>query len=363
MLSLDLSNGAAGDMYVAALAGLGADRERIIDAVSVFGDACFSKINKSGFNALKFEVDYNPGKIGYLELVEAVKSIRLKKEAMDCALGILRVLAEAEAKAHQVGLREVHLHEAADCAVDAVAVAVALESLKMLEATVTATALRLGAVSAAAWEIIKSSSIPVVAPEGLEFMKPHSREKPKLPETCTPTGAAITAHLKPVFHGFKPTGDAGVGAGEMDLDYPNVLKAYLDERVYMLESNIDDATGEEIAHAMGELLDAKALDVSLHNCLMKKGRPGYLLRVLTNDPIRHGRLLMQESGSLGVRWHNVERQVLERHFMTETVDVEGVVEEINVKKTKFTSKPEYGDVAETARRHGLSYKQVGELVE
>jgi len=369
MLLLKPDSGAAGDMLVAALADLGADRERIVESVSPIAECGFREVRKKGVKALRFDVDCELDSKRYPDLVGEIKDLDLKDGVEELSLNILEVLGEAEARAHDTLLDEVHLHEAADCIVDAVAFSVALESLNMLNEEIYCTPVSVGSIAPATRKIIEEHQIPMVSKSPLEFMESHSLdegEKPSMnhssPELSTPTGAAILAALDPVYTFKEYEGSRGFGAGDMDLSYPNALEAVDVEEVYMLESNIDDSTPEELSHAMDVLMREGVMDVSLHNCLMKKGRPGFLIRVLTGNPEKHTDLLMRETGTLGVRKRRVEREVLDRSVHSKTITLNGVEEEINVKETRYTCKPEYEDLKRLARKHGLSLRQVKDKI-
>lgn len=384
MLVLDVSHGASGDMLVSALAGLGADRKRVIDALDGISAVTFRDVEKSGIEAVGFESDYSSEKELYVRLVEVIKGIGLGSEVEYLALSILERLALAEAKAHDVPVDLVHLHEASDCVVDAVAFSVALDDLGLLGEPVYATPCGVSAIASATKIIIEESRIPIIPLSGIEFISGHVHEhdadgvnphghghnhasicqaNTHSPELLTPTGAAILSVLSPRTcpqELFEYEGRVGVGSGSMDLDWPNILRAMLPDAVYLLESNLDDCTGEEIGHAMQVLMAEGALDVSTTPLFMKKGRPGYQIQVLTRRPREHSTALMRETGTLGVREHLVSRRVLERECVEDEVNVSGVSEKINYKKTKYTWKPEYEDLKKASEKHGVPVKKIRE---
>jgi uncharacterized protein (DUF111 family) len=194
-------------------------------------------------------------------------------------------------------------------------------------------------------------------------------------ELTTPTGAALLAALS---SGYGPmpamrvTGQ-GFGAGARELDeLPNCTQVVTGVRedarnsggaetdagqpVSLLEANVDDATGEQLAHALGALLEAGAYDAWLTPVVMKKGRPGSVVHAL-GEPARVARLrdvLRDTTGTLGVRVTSAERWPAVR--TVESVWVDGQL--IRVKVAAGKIKAEYEDVALAARRTGHSLREM-----
>jgi uncharacterized protein (DUF111 family) len=193
-------------------------------------------------------------------------------------------------------------------------------------------------------------------------------------ELTTPTGAALLAALCSSF-GPLPAmtitaSGFGGGAGEMD-DLPNCTQVVIGreaqpaagpgQSAVVLETNLDDATGEQLGHAVAVALDAGAFDAWVSPVTMKKGRPGHVLHVLT-DATRLGALrheIERITGTMGVRAINVERWPVAREL--EQVVVDGIT--IRVKVTRGRVKPEFDDVAQAAAKTGASVHEVSSRAE
>ncbi|MFH0862594.1 MAG: LarC family nickel insertion protein [Candidatus Altiarchaeota archaeon] len=348
MIYLDCSSGMSGDMFAAALAGLGAKKGEVISALKPIARVGYRRVKKKGTAAVKFDATFQPDSHDYVDLVKSVKRLRLKPKAQSLALRILSILAEAESKAHDIPVNKVHLHEAADCAVDAVAAAVSLEGLGLIDEPVASSVISCGMIAPATRLILEEYGIPV------RFVSER--------EILTPTGAAILASLDCEFGEMGYT-DPGVGAGSMELPWPNILRVSIVLPKVVLESNIDDCTPEHISHLGSSLMDLGALDVHVIPCMMKKGRIGFLVRVLTDDPEAHAATIMAETGSLGVRVHPLEsRYELPRRSETVNVKLGGFAEKVRVKFSPLGYKPEFDDVSALAKKRGLTFSQVREAV-
>ncbi len=211
MLYLDCSNGVSGDMLVGALVDLGADFEKIEDAVSGIAEVDLHEVNKKGVKAKKFYVKFTPERRDYVSLKKQISGLQISQRSKKLATGILKTLALAESRAHRVPPEEIHLHEAVDSIVDAISFSIAIENLKING--VTSSIVSVGKVAPATDNIIKQNKIPVVFKSDMEI--------------ATPTGAAILTNIVDKFENLEANGKAGFGAGDFDLPYPNVLRAVL----------------------------------------------------------------------------------------------------------------------------------------
>jgi hypothetical protein len=187
-------------------------------------------------------------------------------------------------------------------------------------------------------------------------------------ELTTPTGAAVAATLAKSFGVLPPMKVArmGYGAGGYDFnDQPNVLRVILGEEtgaaeavtVSVIEANIDDLSPQVLAYAAERLLDAGALDVTLQPILMKKGRPGQLLRVVAKPEDREtlAQIVFAETSTLGLRLYSTERRVQAREFQ----DVETPHGQVRIKVGGEGSyAPEYEDCRRLARESGAPLKQI-----
>jgi len=336
-------------MLVASLLDLGADGGKIRKKLADVAGIRIKKVKKRGVSAVRFDVSYPHKKREYPQLVEDVRKLRLPKKVEALSLRILKTLATAESHAHNVPLTKVHLHEAADSMVDAVAFSMALHDLKQSDSPINASILSVGKLAPATEHILRRHSIP------------HKIISEK--EIATPTGAAILANAASEYGDTTPSGKVGCGAGAMNMPYPNVVRAVLGSRMYLLESNIDDATPEDLSYVSEKLFEEGALDVHLIPCVMKKGRLGHLVRILTSKPYKLSNILMKESGTLGVRMFSVEKRFeAERELLSKKIKLSGRAETVRVKKSQYTSKPEFEDLKKIARKHRIPIKSVRERI-
>ena len=132
----------------------------------------------------------------------------------------------------------------------------------------------------------------------------------------------------------------------------------------VIETNVDDCTPEMLSFLMEKIMDEGACDIHIVPCIMKKGRMGHLIRVLTNDPKRFAEILMKETGTLGVREIPVaHRYEAGREVKKIKIKISGSEEEISVKTGEYGQKPEFEDVRRIAKKHKMSYKEVLELID
>lgn len=143
----------------------------------------------------------------------------------------------------------------------------------------------------------------------------------------------------------------------------------LTDEVYVLETNLDDVSGEVVGHTMDKLLGEGARDVSVIPMLTKKSRPGYIVKVIADrETVEHlSQVLMEETGTLGIRIHPCLRRILTREVVPIKVEVEGVKERITVKVAKDHAgkivhvKPEYEEIKRLAEKTGKPLRVLMEL--
>jgi hypothetical protein len=298
-----------------------------------------------------------------------LRKARLAPRVRERSLDVFERLARAEGRIHGVPLERVHLHEvgAIDALGDVVGVCAAVESLGVARISCTPLPLGRGAVPS------QHGPIPLPAPATLELL----RGVPTVPldvtwETVTPTGAALLAALADEYGampGMRPIAQ-GFGAGDDRRGpLPNVLRAVLGElepglgrdHVALLETNLDDMSPEHLPFLMERLFEDGALDVSLVPLLMKKGRPGQLLRViaLPSAADRLARRVLSDSSALGVRVQIVPRLVRARSVRSVVTPYGAIrVKLAGSARTETTVKPEYESCARAARRHRVSIATV-----
>jgi uncharacterized protein (TIGR00299 family) protein len=363
--------GLAGDMLLAALVDAGAPLERIRAAVAGSGltgwELRVQSLLTHGLTAARAHVDVTDDATSRpaAELIAMAGRVEPAPVA-DRAVAALSAIAEAEGRLHGEAPERVHLHELGghDTLVDVIGVCAALDALEV--STVYCGALPLGSGTVRTAHGV----LPCPAPATAELLKGTRTFGSDLAgETVTPTAAAL---LKAADARFEPPPEfrllaTGYGAGTRSLpDRPNVAVVHLGEtadtgrrELVVLETNLDDVTGEVLGHTVGVLLAAGALDVWVTPATMKKGRPAHVLHVLAEPAhaARLGDLMLAETGSLGLREHPVRRTALARE--TETVDVLGIP--VRRKRGPHGAKPEHDDVVAAARELGLPARVVATI--
>ncbi len=383
VLFLDAQSGIAGDMLVAALLDLGVPLTVIESALASLPLDGYRlstpRVSRSGIAARRFVVEA-PGEQpqrSYAQIREMLEEATLPEGARVAALSAFRRLAEAEAAVHAMTVEEVHFHEvgAVDSIVDIVA---ACAALAHLGAEIVAPPLPLGRGGVVA----QHGPLPVPAPATLLCLRgvptTHGGADAEL---VTPTGACLVATMASRFARWPDLipRRVGWGSGTRDLaDRPNLLRVVLgtastidttDEPdasaspFALLETNVDDATAETMAYALGRVMDAGALDAWSTPIGMKKGRPATMLSVLVRraQVEELGRLLMAESGTLGVRVRPCARIERSRRVL----EVETPYGDIAVKIAEGDglprhAAPEFEACKAAAERHGVPLRRVYE---
>ncbi len=382
----DCSSGISGDMCLGALVDAGASIERIkreLQALPLSGwDMESEKVLRGGIAATRISVICDPEKNrtprNYEDIAQIIAGAGLSERAEAISLETFRLLAEAEAAVHDKPIEKIHFHEvgAVDSIIDITGTAIAFCLLGIEKAFVSSVALGGGEVETL------HGILPVPAPATvrlLEGFRVHGG--PVQGELTTPTGAALLRSLAEDVD-FAPAmalGNAGYGAGTMDFkNRSNTLRITVgvgqdpcpipgEEQIWVLETNIDDMTGEEMGLLLEEAMCCGALDAFTCPVQMKKNRPGFLFTVLCDDRLRDTltRLLLEKSSTLGVRYRPVKRQKLERKLIrvsTRWGEV-GVKLAIDAGKV-LRMKPEFDECMQIARREGLSLREVyGEVSE
>jgi uncharacterized protein (TIGR00299 family) protein len=361
------ASGLAGDMLLAGLLDAGAPAGVVRDAVASTGltgwELDVSRIVTHGLAATRVDVRVTD-QAASRRAAELIAMAARARPAPVAALAVrtLELIAATEAGLHGAPVDEVHLHELGghDTIVDVVGVAAALHALDVDEVYCAPLPLGTGTVTTA------HGVLPSPAPATMALLAGAVTIGTDVPgETVTPTAAALVRAIPAVFGpvpAMVPV-RTGYGAGHRELaDRPNVVSVTVAERsgppsaAVLLETNVDDVTGETVAHVMARVLDEGALDAWVTPVLMKKGRPGQILTILAPPAAADalGGLLLAETGSLGLRRSTVDRQVLPREFRTVAVAGHAV----RVKAGPHGAKPEYEDVARVAAALGLPLREV-----
>ncbi|MCA9208327.1 MAG: nickel pincer cofactor biosynthesis protein LarC, partial [Planctomycetales bacterium] len=290
----DCISGISGDMTLGALADVGVPLDQIQQAIDSLGlPSCrlaSTEVKKNGFRATKVSVEHEPEHAHrhLHHITDMIDASQLTPAQKELAKRIFTRLGEAEAKVHGSTLRKVHFHEvgAVDSIADIVGAAVGLDLLGVDRIYCSPVPTGHGFVK------IAHGRVSIPAPATAELLRgiPLAAAEAEA-ELTTPTGAAIVATVVDQF-GPLPSmkiDNIGYGAGDRDLpNQPNILRLMIGEatddrgadQVWVLETNLDDVTGELIGHCTTLLFDAGALDVYTTAIQMKKNRPGVKLTVL-----------------------------------------------------------------------------------
>jgi len=366
---LDAFSGIAGDMLAGALADAGADSAAITQGLYSLNTGAsfrFEKTRRGGISATKFFVDA-PQARAHRHLAPILKMIdaaALPEKVKQNAYRVFQRLGEAEAAVHGVTIEKVHFHEvgAVDSIADIVAACLGFHLLDIDEIVCSPVNVGSGTVNT------EHGVLPVPAPATAALLagRPVYSRGPEA-ELTTPTGAALATTLAARFGALPPMRirAAGYGAGDLDpAEHANVLRVLVGEServaestvVSVIEANIDDSTPEILSYTMERLLEQGALDVSLSPLLMKKGRPGSLLRVVARPEEQESlaRTIFAETSTLGLRVHAAERRVLAR----EIVEIDTSYGRAKVKVFEGGFAPEYEDCRRLARETGLPLKEI-----
>lgn len=370
----DCFSGISGDMTLGALVDAGVEARTIQEAVASLGLPCeltFETVRRCGFRANYARVvaaDEHAHR--HLHHIEAIidKSV-LTPAQNELAKRIFRRLGEAEAAVHGIDLKKIHFHEvgAVDSIVDIVGAAVGLDLLgaERIEASPLPTGL--GSVKAA------HGRMPLPAPGTAELLKgvPLAESTIEM-ELTTPTGAAIVTTVADRFGPLPAmTIEAiGLGAGTRDLPgQANILRLFVGEmalppasdRVWVLETNLDDLPGEIVGYTTEQLMKAGALDTFLTPIQMKKNRPGVMVTVLCDEPriSTIEEILFRETTTLGIRRYPVSRHKLKRQpteVETRYGTVRGKLGWSDDRPPSFS--PEHDDCARIAAAQGVALRDV-----
>jgi uncharacterized protein (TIGR00299 family) protein len=390
--------GIAGDMFLGALIDLGADVNKIVSAIKSLEttDTGYKNIKievkevmRKEFKASKIDVtSENTSRKTANELIDIVENsarkLELSEKACKFASNVIHTIVKAETNIHNESLSEVHLHEIGliDTAAEIIGSAVALDNLDLFNAKICATPVSVGG----GLLTFSHGTMSSPAPATLAILAAKNfplKGGPVETELATPTGASILVNLAAEVSRFYPAMvpmKVGYGAGDKDFEgMPNILRItigtplegrLLRDEIVVLETNLDDVTGEIVGNSVDKLLQEGAKDVSIIPMFTKKNRPGQILKVVADpkDAQRLSKLLMEETGTLGVRMYTCERHILHREQFSVDVYVDDVKEIARVKVAKdgkgkiIRIKPEYEDVKKIADKTGKPLREIVDLV-
>lgn len=364
-------SGIAGDMALGALVDAGADLDEVRELcrrIPVGGWGLEAEaVMRNGIAATHINVLAEATTVvrTAAHINGLLDEARLPERVRDRAVAVFGALARAEGKLHNRPPEQVHFHEvgALDAIIDVVGTCAALELLDVDEVHASPVAHGIGMIRSA------HGALPNPPPAVVELLRDVPVYGLDIPlELTTPTGAAILAALSVGFGPLPPMSieASGFGAGTAQLDdRPNLTQVVLGtavdglvpgQPVQLFEVNVDDATGETLAHTLSALLHAGAHDAWITPILMKKGRPGHMVSALADEAVavQVSAALVRETGSLGVRGQTLERWPAARSF--DEVEVDGLP--VRVKVSAGRVKVEHDDAARAAKRLGLPLREV-----
>ena len=416
-LYLECYSGISGDMTVAALLDLGADREVLKESLKSLPVGGFrteiTRVKKSGLDACDFSVileqDNHDHDMEYLhgseksytghyehshevnhehhhghthshehpyehrgmkEITEIIQKSEMTVRAKKMAMRVFDILAQAESKAHGVPVEEVHFHEvgAVDSIVDIAAIAICMDNLDISNVIVPVLYEGTGFIRC------QHGQIPVPVPAVTHIAETH-KLKLKITdiqgELVTPTGAAVVAafrtsdRLPEDFTMLK----TGIGAGKRQYRCPGILRAMLirettdlqiKDIIWKLETDMDDCGGEMMGHVMNLLMANGAREVHYTPIYTKKNRPAYTLTVICKESEREKleNLIFSETTTIGIRRVEMERTILQREIQKKGTPVgTAIVKACTLPDGNIRYYPEYENVAELAERNQLSFRE------
>jgi uncharacterized protein (TIGR00299 family) protein len=392
----DCPSGAAGDMVMGALVDAGVPFEALRAELGKLGLPGFTlerrEVMKGVFRATKVDVhvhdhDHAHGDAGHAHgephgrhehpkrnlgsILALITASGLEATVKAKAARIFTRLAEAEARVHGTTVDQVHFHEvgAVDAIVDVTGACIGLHLLGVDTVHCSALPVGGGFVTGA------HGRIPIPGPGTAELLKGFPVVDTGVKrELVTPTGAAILTTLA-TSAGTMPamTVEAvGYGAGDMDLEAPNVLRVFVGraadsggrETIMQVETTVDDMQPQLWEAVMERLFEAGALDVYLTPVMMKKSRPGTVLTALcTPDKVTElSRVLFEESPTIGVRWTAYQRERLAREMVTLTTAYGAITYKVSrLEGRVVTATPEFDEVRRIARAKGVPVREVLDL--
>ncbi|MGN0321703.1 MAG: nickel pincer cofactor biosynthesis protein LarC [Oliverpabstia sp.] len=383
ILYLEGSSGISGDMTVSALLDLGVSREKLENELKKLPldgyRLVIGRTVKNGIDACAFYVELDESKSQPLRDFRQIRTLlmesELEEEVKRLSLQIFSVLAKAEANVHGTDPEHVHFHEvgAVDSIVDIVAAAVCYLDLGITKVAVGT--LREG--TGTTW--CQHGRIPVPVPATAELVRAHGLSMKITDvqgEMITPTGAAIAAVLQntllpEVFSIEK----IGIGSGEKDFPHANILRAMIireedvlretfQDQVMVLETNVDDCSGEILGYIQELLMRQGALDAIYRPVVMKKSRPAYQLQVICRkgDQEKLEQLIFRETTTIGIRSYPANRKILERRIE----EIETPYGKMKVKICRVDGEdrvyPEYEEVKRYCMENGVPMREAYQRV-
>ncbi len=376
----DLIGGVSGDMFVAALLDLGLSLNQLRSQLRRIPTLKFelNTVRKTvhSIRAMQFQVicpEHETSPRSWKQIRNLIKRAKLATEIKTTGIAVFTRLAQAEAKIHGVAIDNVHFHEvgATDSIVDIMAAAIGIHELGIETFAFSRIPLGRGVTRS------MHGPLPVPGPATLELLK-------GLPvvgidvesETVTPTGAAIVRTLGNSFGDQPPMTMEKIGYGsgqKVFASRPNLLRlvmgdnhaAWQQEKMLVLETNIDDMSPQFYDLVIDRLFAAGARDVFLTPIQMKKNRPATLLCVIaeSRDREKLAEIIFQETSTIGIRSYPVTRMILKRHSTkVKTRFGEVAVKIVELPNGSKRAAPEYDDIRRLAAANKLPIKIIHDEV-
>jgi len=362
--------GISGDMLLCSLVDLGADKNQIVEGIkkiekflpdSKINKIDFQKIQKNGIESteLILEIDENISERKGVEIknaiINSINELQLSDKARTFAESCINSLISSESKIHGISEDSVHFHEASsiDTLVDIVGVTIACEKLKLFEEKIVCLPVSVGSgtvsfshgtmsnPASAVLQIFKNSNLTIKGNDANE-------------ELTTPTGACILVNLTDSSVEYYPSmniSSIGYGAGQKNFEsFSNVLKIVQGshektgmDSVKILETNVDDVSGEILGYLIEKIMKIGAKDISIYPGITKKGRPTNLISIMCDDEKIETitDILVLETGTLGIRISDSNRLIVARTNHSFSLTFEGKSFEINYKKSTYKEKTHF----------------------
>jgi len=362
--------GISGDMLLSSLVDLGVDKNQIIEGIkkiqkflpdSKINKIDFQKIQKNGIESteLILEIDEKVSERKGVEIknaiINSVNELQVSDKAKLFAESCINSLILSESKIHGISEDSVHFHEASsiDTLIDIVGVTLACEKLKFFDEKIVCLPVSVGSgtvsfshgtmsnPASAVLQIFKNSNLTIKGNNANE-------------ELTTPTGASILVNLTDDSVEHYPSmniSSIGYGAGQKNFkSFSNILKIVQGSQVKtemdsvkILETNVDDVSGEILGYLIEKIMKVGAKDISIYPGITKKGRPTNLISVICDDEKieKITDILVLETGTLGIRISDSNRLIVSRTNHSFSLTFEGKSFEINYKKSTYKEKTHF----------------------
>ncbi|MBE6493220.1 MAG: nickel pincer cofactor biosynthesis protein LarC [Methanosphaera stadtmanae] len=383
------TSGVAGNMFIGAFIDLGADKNKITEIIKAYAEP-FGKVEidiikkpKSGVMSTYANIETKDNASRhYTEIIDKIDKITQEKysddetvqKSVELAKEIFKTVAIAESEVHGKTIEELHFHEVgcADAVADIIGSSYAYYLLNLENEKIYSLPVAVGSGTVNTQHGI----LPVPAPAVINILKNTPTIGGEVnTEIATPTGASILVNITDEYIQSQPltvNKQIGYGAGKKDLKVLNALRMIrCDEliehdTITILETNVDTLSGEVLGSLYDKLLNQNARDISITPTIMKKNRPGHIIKVICkNKDVDHlVKVLMEETGSLGIRIiPQIHRGVAIRENVLHNININGNDEEIRFKIGSVGEKiikcsPEYDDIKNLSDKTGIPVKDL-----